>query len=111
MFCFLIGIGIAALVLLALPLGMTILIGYWEELVFRGYLQSQLAARFRSPLVWIVLPSLMQSPKLLLLLEDFSNAARYQNSLSSFDWHLRDTVGIQDFVREARELDPGEFAD
>lgn len=29
-----------------------------EELVFRGYLQSQLAARFASPLVWMVLPSL-----------------------------------------------------
>ncbi len=29
-----------------------------EELVFRGYLQQQLAARFRSPLVWLLLPSL-----------------------------------------------------
>ena len=29
-----------------------------EELLFRGYLQGQLAARFRSPLVWAVLPSL-----------------------------------------------------
>jgi len=29
-----------------------------EELVFRGYLQSQLAARFASPLIWMVLPSL-----------------------------------------------------
>lgn len=28
-----------------------------EELFFRGYLQSQLAARFRSPIVWMVLPS------------------------------------------------------
>lgn len=28
-----------------------------EELVFRGYLQQQLAARFRSPLAWMVLPS------------------------------------------------------
>ena len=28
-----------------------------EELVFRGYLQSQLAARFRHPLIWIGLPS------------------------------------------------------
>lgn len=28
-----------------------------EEMVFRGYLQSQLAARFRSPLVWIGVPS------------------------------------------------------
>lgn len=29
-----------------------------EELVFRGYLQTQLAARFSSPLIWMVLPSL-----------------------------------------------------
>ncbi|WP_397542597.1 CPBP family glutamic-type intramembrane protease [Roseovarius salis] len=28
-----------------------------EELAFRGYLQSQLAARFRHPLVWIGLPA------------------------------------------------------
>jgi len=30
-----------------------------EELVFRGYLQQQLAARFASPLVWMVLPSVL----------------------------------------------------
>jgi len=29
-----------------------------EEVLFRGYLQQQLAARFRSPLIWMVLPSL-----------------------------------------------------
>ncbi|MBC7133699.1 MAG: CPBP family intramembrane metalloprotease [Roseovarius sp.] len=29
-----------------------------EEALFRGYLQSQLAARFASPLVWLALPSL-----------------------------------------------------
>lgn len=29
-----------------------------EELIFRGYLQQQLAARFKSPLVWMLLPSL-----------------------------------------------------
>lgn len=28
-----------------------------EELIFRGYLQSQLAARFASPIVWLVVPS------------------------------------------------------
>lgn len=28
-----------------------------EELVFRGYVQSQLAARFASPLIWLVLPA------------------------------------------------------
>lgn len=30
-----------------------------EELIFRGYLQSQLAGRFRHPLIWIALPSLL----------------------------------------------------
>lgn len=30
-----------------------------EEIFFRGYLQQQLAARFRSPLVWMVLPSIL----------------------------------------------------
>lgn len=29
-----------------------------EEVVFRGYLQSQLAARFASPLIWIGVPSI-----------------------------------------------------
>ncbi len=28
-----------------------------EEVFFRGYLQQQLAARFRSPLVWVLLPA------------------------------------------------------
>ncbi|MBB95137.1 MAG: CPBP family intramembrane metalloprotease domain-containing protein [Rhodobacteraceae bacterium] len=30
-----------------------------EEILFRGYLQQQLAARFDSPLIWIGLPSLL----------------------------------------------------
>lgn len=30
-----------------------------EELLFRGYLQQQIAARFRSPIVWMVLPSVL----------------------------------------------------
>lgn len=30
-----------------------------EEVLFRGYLQQQLAARWRSPVVWMVLPSLL----------------------------------------------------
>jgi uncharacterized protein len=29
-----------------------------EEVLFRGYMQTQLAARFRSPIVWLLLPSL-----------------------------------------------------
>ena len=30
-----------------------------EELLFRGYLQSQLAARFRHPIVWLMIPALL----------------------------------------------------
>ena len=30
-----------------------------EEILFRGYMQSQLAARFRSPVAWLVIPSLL----------------------------------------------------
>ncbi|MFD2739644.1 CPBP family intramembrane glutamic endopeptidase [Sulfitobacter aestuarii] len=30
-----------------------------EEILFRGYVQQQLAARFRSPLIWMVLPSVL----------------------------------------------------
>ena len=30
-----------------------------EEILFRGYIQQQLAARFRSPLIWMVVPSVL----------------------------------------------------
>lgn len=30
-----------------------------EEVLFRGYIQQQLAARFRAPIIWFVLPALM----------------------------------------------------
>lgn len=47
--------------LLFLPLGLTGLLIQTgaEELVFRGYLQQQLAARFLSRWVWMVLPSIL----------------------------------------------------
>ena len=52
------GLGLAAFLFylpFALP-GILLQTGA-EELVFRGYLQSQLAARFRSPAIWIGVPS------------------------------------------------------
>ena len=30
-----------------------------EELVFRGYIQGQLAARFRSPVIWLTVPTIL----------------------------------------------------
>ncbi|MEH6520760.1 CPBP family intramembrane glutamic endopeptidase [Sulfitobacter sp.] len=47
------------LVLLPLSLGVVFIQVSAEEIFFRGYLQQQLAARFQSPLVWMVLPSIL----------------------------------------------------
>ena len=45
--------------LLLLPFGLAAILIQTgaEEVLFRGYLQQQFAARFRSPLVWMVIPS------------------------------------------------------
>jgi membrane protease YdiL (CAAX protease family) len=51
-------LSIWALVLPLTLLGLLVQTGA-EEILFRGYIQTQLAARFRSPLVWLVLPSLL----------------------------------------------------
>ncbi len=59
----------------------------------------------------IAVPSILQSPHLRALLSDFSLAAKYQNSLSSFNWHLKKSVTIDSFIEQAKELHPGEFAD
>lgn len=42
-----------------LPLAVIVILGQTgaEEVFFRGYLQQQLAARFQSPILWLVLPS------------------------------------------------------
>jgi membrane protease YdiL (CAAX protease family) len=43
---------------LPLALGGILIQTLAEELVFRGYLQQQLAARFKSPIIWMILPAL-----------------------------------------------------
>ena len=50
-----------SIVLLFLPLGTILLLIQTgaEEFLFRGYLMQQLAARFRSPVIWMVLPSVV----------------------------------------------------
>ncbi|MCG7629611.1 CPBP family intramembrane metalloprotease [Epibacterium sp. MM17-32] len=47
------------LLLLPLSLVLVLIQVSAEEILFRGYLQQGLAARFRSPLVWLLLPSLL----------------------------------------------------
>lgn len=47
------------LVLLPLSLTAVLIQTSAEEILFRGYLQQQLAARFASPLIWMVLPAVL----------------------------------------------------
>ena len=51
-----------------------------EELVFRGYLQQQLAARFRTPWVWMVLP------QALFAWAHFAPEVYGRNALAIFLW-------------------------
>lgn len=67
-----------------------------------------LAALIAAP---IAVPSILQSAELKSMLDDFSPAARYHGSLSSFNLHLAKTVDIESFIEQARNLEPGEFAD
>jgi CAAX protease family protein len=47
--------------LMFLPLALVAIIGQAgaEEILFRGYFQQQLAARFNSPLIWMLVPSVL----------------------------------------------------
>lgn len=49
----------AWLTVLPLALGAVLVQVSAEEILFRGYLQQQLAARFGSPLIWLVVPSVL----------------------------------------------------
>jgi hypothetical protein len=59
----------------------------------------------------IAVPTIFQSPQLRMMLDDFSATARYQNSLSPLNWHLKSSVTIEKFIEQAQDLTPGEFAD
>ena len=59
----------------------------------------------------IAVPSILQSQHLRALLDDFSAVAKYQNSLSSMNWHLKDSVTINSFIEQAQDLNRGKFAD
>ncbi|MDA8584780.1 CPBP family intramembrane metalloprotease [Rhodobacteraceae bacterium] len=53
-----------------------------EEILFRGYLQSQLAARFKSPVWWLLLPSILFA--LLHLTPEYSTALATYILLATF---------------------------
>ena len=55
--------------------------------------------------------SIMQNPAIKSLLDDFSPSAKYQKSLSALNWHVSETVSVDTFIIQAKDLDPGEFVD
>lgn len=59
----------------------------------------------------IAVPGLLQSPRLLAMLEDFSASASYHNSLSPLNLRLAEQVSIEAFIADAADLEAGEFAD
>ncbi|SHJ46077.1 hypothetical protein SAMN05444000_10922 [Shimia gijangensis] len=71
-----------------------------EELLFRGYLQSQLAARFSSPLVWMVLPSL------LFGLLHYDPGTYGPNALLLAGWSVLFGLAAADLTARAGNLGP-----
>jgi len=67
-----------------------------------------LALLIASPLA---LPSILQSSQMQVLFDNFSPTASYHNKLSYFNWHLRESVDIERFIEQARQLEPGAAAD
>jgi hypothetical protein len=92
--------------LLAIPAAITLYLVHISHL--RRGRSILLAFMIASP---IAVPGLLQSPRLLGMLEDFSASAGYHNSLSPLNLHIAERVSIETFIDSARDLDPGEFSD
>ncbi|MFT7594806.1 MAG: membrane protease YdiL (CAAX protease family) [Paracoccaceae bacterium] len=71
-----------------------------EETLFRGYIQQALAARFSSPLVWMVLPSL------LFLLGHYLPAEAGENALLIAAWSGLFGLLMADLTARAGTLGP-----
>ena len=88
--------------LLLLPLGLVglILQTSAEEMVFRGYIQSQLAARFAHPAVWLALPSA------LFALLHYDPAMHGQNTWIVVGWAFAFGLAAADLTARAGTLGP-----
>ncbi|MRU14996.1 CPBP family intramembrane metalloprotease [Roseovarius sp. A21] len=71
-----------------------------EELVFRGYLQSQLAARFPHPTVWLL------GPSLLFALLHYDPAIHGQNTWLVVTWAALFGLATADLTARAGTLGP-----
>ncbi|MEE2946526.1 MAG: CPBP family intramembrane glutamic endopeptidase [Pseudomonadota bacterium] len=71
-----------------------------EELLFRGYLQSQLAARFSHPIIWMVIPSMIFG------FLHFSPEAYGENALFIALWATLFGVAAADLTARSGSLGP-----
>ncbi len=71
-----------------------------EEILFRGYLQQGLAARFQSPLIWMVLPSI------LFAVGHYSPSTAGDNALLIAIWALAFGVLAADLTARSGTLGP-----
>ncbi len=88
--------------LLLLPLGLfgVLIQSASEEVLFRGYIQQQLAVRFRSPFVWMVLPSA------LFAVGHYLPAQAGENALLIAVWSGAFGVLMADLTARAGTLGP-----
>lgn len=88
--------------LMLLPLSLTALLIQTgaEELFFRGYLQSQLAARFKHPVVWLTIPSA------LFALGHHAPAMFGDNALYVTLWAFAFGVAMADLTARSGSLGP-----
>lgn len=88
------------LILLPLSLVAVLIQTSAEEILFRGYLQQGLAARFRSPLIWIGLPSV------LFAAGHYNPAIAGENAFLIAIWALVFGVLTADLTARAGTLGP-----
>lgn len=88
------------IMLLVPSLGIVLLQVSAEEILFRGYMQQQLAARFRSPLVWMIIPSA------LFALGHYSPDSMGENALVITLWSCIFGMLMADLTARSGSLGP-----
>ncbi|NSX54582.1 CPBP family intramembrane glutamic endopeptidase [Parasulfitobacter algicola] len=71
-----------------------------EELFYRGYVQQQLAARFNSPLIWLIVPNI------LFAWAHYSSEADYTSNMQTMIWTFSFGLVASDLTARSGNLGP-----
>ncbi len=88
--------------LLFVPLAITLYLVHISHLAARR--SAFIAILISAPLA---IPAIMHNDTLSVYFRGFSTEAHYQQDLSSFNLHLKPSLSVESFIREAAELEPG----